>query len=209
MQGGEQMSDAKFFSRGTKAGFVIAALLFAAGLVYFTKCRMTRVETLPPIKVRRTTAKFPDSVSLSRRSVDPSIRDHLLDGDFRVVNRWHAIPEKWRSTFGSSFVSSEGATVRGDAIDMADPDQPFQVSDSIVPGLSFRRLVFAGLSPKRAFIYYQHGGSMYPAYCLAVMDAGTSGDLWVGEARRASRNLEDLRSMLSRGLFDDTSGSGC
>jgi hypothetical protein len=42
-----------------------------------------------------------------------------------------------------------------------------------------------------------------------VMDYAEGKTLWMGESRKAVRTLDDLRFMLSRGLFYDTAGPAC
>jgi hypothetical protein len=210
MQGVQEMKQTKTFSRRSKVGFSIAAaFLLACGVAYMTLLKIPKEETLPEVGIKQTIHEFPESVFLKARPAADSVRDHLLDGDFKVVNHVQAIPQTWRSIFDSSFVDIHGLPTKGARVEMADPGQPFQSSDALVPGLPFRRLVLAGLSSQKCFIYYQHGGSMYPSYCLAVMDYGSNSMIWVGESRKVARSLSDLRFMLSRGLFEDTGGPGC
>ena len=108
-----------------------------------------------------------------------------------------------RSTFDSSFAHNLGAAASSKEIELANPGQMFQSSDALIEGAPFRRLEFAGLGTGRCFVYYQHGGTMYPRFCLAVMDNANGKMLWVGEARKQARNLDQLRKMLLRGDFMD------
>ena len=204
------MKQTKSFSRRSKVGFSIAAaFLLACGVAYMTLLKIPKEETLPEVGIKQTIHEFPESAFLKTRPAADSVRDHLLDGDFKIVNHVQAMPEPWRSIFDSSFVDIHGSATKGAGVEMADPGQPFQSSDALVPGVPFRRLVFAGLGAQRGFIYYQHGGSMYPSYCLAVMDYGSKSMLWVGESRKVARNLSELRFMVSHGLFEDAGGPGC
>jgi hypothetical protein len=204
------MKQKRRFSRRYKVGLGIAAtLLLAFGIGYMALRNTAKEKTLPEFGVGEAVHEFPDSVFLRTKPIADSLRAHLLDEDFKIVSHTEAIPQTWRSIFDSSFVDIHGLATNGARVEMADPGQRFQSSDALVPGLPFRRLVFAGLSPQKSFIYYQHGGSMYPSYCLAVMDYGSKSMVWVGESRNVARSLSDLRFMLSRGLFEDTGGPGC
>jgi hypothetical protein len=203
------MSHEKHLTGTAKVTAILAGVLVVCGLAWAAWYRFTRVELAPDIRVHRETPEFPEDVALARKSASKSVRDHLLDGDFRVVNQIEAVPVPWGAVFDSSFSFPGGTGSRRNKVGMADPGQPFQASDSLRPGLPFRRLIFAGFNAERAFIYYQHGGRMYPSYCLAVMDGDTKGMVWVGEARKEARNLGELRIMVSQGLFDDSPGPGC
>jgi hypothetical protein len=142
-------------------------------------------------------------------SLPSAARDHLLEGSFSIVKLAEKIAPDCRSTFDSSFAHSPGAAASSKEIELANPGQMFQLSDALIEGAPFRRLEFSGLGTGRCFVYYQHGGSMYPWFCLAVMDNANGKMLWVGEARKKARNLDQLRKMLLRRDFMDTSGPVC
>jgi hypothetical protein len=203
------MKGTRSFSRRPKAWFIIAAgLLLFCGLAYLTELKMHKVQTLPEIRMQQTIPEYPEPI-LKTRLAAVSVRDHLLDGDFKIVDRVKSIPEPWRAIFDASFVEIDGSPAKRDRVQSADPGQPIQESDSVVPGLSFRRLIFAGLGVQRTFIYYEHGGGVPHSYCLAVVDVGSGSVVWVGEARKEARNLRELRLMVSGDLFDESPGPGC
>lgn len=160
-------------------------------------------------KTRQSPPEGPNPIHLSTVSAPDGIRNHLLDGDFKIVNRVEEIPENCASVFESSFVSASGAVPKRGEVKLANPGQVFQSSDALVPGAPFRRLEFAGLGSRRCFIHYQSGGKMYPSFCLAVIDYADTRCIWVGECRKKATSLADLRSMLLRRQFGDTAGPTC
>lgn len=186
----------------------IVVLSVAFGILW-AKLRPRSYPSPSETGIRTQVFQPPDSYSLSTRVAPKAARDHLLDANFALVNQVSQIPESCVSPFDSSFTNAEGTRPQNKIV-MADPGKPFQYSDAIVPGLPFRRLVFAGTGPNRCFIYYQHGGAMYPSYCLAIMDTSSSSNVvWVGESRKEADTVRELRSMLSGGEFSDTAGPVC
>ena len=137
----------------------------------------------------------------------PSTRDHLLDGNFKILSKEDAIPAECRSAFYSSF--SPSGIGQLEEFKLADPGQPYQASDALVPGLPFRRLVFAGQQAGRCFVYYKHGGVTNPSYCVAVIDISTNKLLWVGRSFEEASGVQKLRAMLRSGKFQDERGLVC
>ena len=141
----------------------------------------------------------PDNVRLrAAASLPETVSDHLLDGDFTTVREMKLITGGCREIFESSFVSVPGTVPSPQPALMADPGQAFEATDAIQGGLPFRRLEFATLGKGRCAIYYQHGGAMYPRFCLAVMSTKDRKMLLVGETHEHVRNLAGLRGLLSR-----------
>jgi hypothetical protein len=149
----------------------------------------------------------PDPVLLKLSDSAADAHD-LLDGEFSTSGRVSEINGDCMSAFESSFVKTDGTALSG-KVDVADPGQPFQFSDALAEGLPFRQLVLAGMGSKSCFIYYQHGGRMYPSYCLAVMDLGMKKAVWVGESNKKAGTIEELRSELRRRQFSDSTDAGC
>jgi len=171
-----------------------------------------RVKPVPPAPSANELQQSPqadDRPRLSTISLPSTTRDHLLDGSFKLVTLAEKIAPDCSSTFDSSFAHASRAAATPKEIELANPGQKFKSSDALIEGAPFRRLEFAGLETGRCFIYYQHGGTMYPRFCLAVMDNANGKMLWAGEARKQARNLDQLRKMLLRGDFTDTSGPVC
>jgi hypothetical protein len=149
-----------------------------------------------------------DDVHLNEIPMANTASGHQLDGDFKTVYRVSDISRSCWNSFNSSFVSNLGKNLNGE-VPFADPGQPAQYGDSLIPDAPFRQLVFAGQSPRTCFVYFQHGGVNHPSYCLAVMDNAIGKPIWAGEVRKKVRNLRELRSLLSTHQFDDTSGPNC
>lgn len=152
----------------------------------------------------------PDRVQLSTTPSSDQHQNKLLEGDdFRITKKLRDIPEPCFSPFESSFIRTSATDSTAEKVEIADPGQPFQFSDALTPGLPFRRLVLAGLGANSCFIYYQHGGRMYPSYCLAVMAYGHQPKVWVGQSRKEAATVEELRAMLRREEFTVTAGPVC
>lgn len=190
---------------------VLAVIIGIAGVcvvLFLTKVLKPPKESVPlELKVKRTLPEEPDPFHLAAVSAPDSVRRHLLDGAFEVVRRMNEIPASCTSIFESSFVN---ASEKGPKpVPFANPGEAFQSSDAVMPGLPFRRLEFAGLGRSRCFIHYQSGGKMYPSFCLAVVDYANHKTIWVGESQKAATSLEELRLMLLKQRFRDTSGPIC
>jgi hypothetical protein len=189
--------------------FAIAfALLVAGVLLYLTEFKVREAGTFPEITVQPPITDYPEPY-LKTKPAAKYVRDHMLDGDFKIVTQVNIIPEAWRSIFDSSFVEIDGSPAKRTRVELADPGMPIQEGDSVVPGLPFRRLILAGFGAQRGFIYYLHGGGVPHYSCLAVMDGESRRMLWVGRSRKIVRSLEDLRLMVWHGLFDDEGKQGC
>lgn len=137
------------------------------------------------------------------------VRNSLLTGDFSVVKRFANISEECRTSFLSSFASSSSAKLS--SADIADPGAPFQSSDALVAGLPFRRLVFAGERRDECFIYYLHGGKMYPRWCVAIIDKLHGKPVWVGMRVGSipAQTLDELQAQIRAGVFQDDVGPVC
>jgi hypothetical protein len=151
----------------------------------------------------------PDTVHLDAIHVPNSIRDHLFDGNFKIVFRMRDMSQSCWNSLNSSFVGNPKAISKSGDVPFADPGQPAQYGDALIPDAPFRQFVFAGQGPGTCFVYFQHGGANHPSYCLAVFDDAARKPIWVGEARVKVRNLHELRSLLSRNEFYDKSGPLC
>jgi len=132
----------------------------------------------------------------------------MLDERFEVVRRVNEIPDRCKLIFWSSLATLSGSRPKPEEIIVANPGEPFQASDNIVPGLPFRRLEFAGLGTARCFLHYQSGGGP-PSFCLAVIDYQNQKIIWAGDYRYAARDLDELRRWVLQQRFRDTLGRGC
>ena len=210
MSGAEKMNPRQRFPITLKllVFLAVAFLVVLLGVRY--AMRQRQEVALEDVRKNQRMPDEPDHVRLSTIPASSPNRNHLLDGDFKIVNRVRDVAEGCRYIFDSSFVNSSGsAQTTASTINLADPGQEFQTSDDVRPGLPFRRLVLAGLGHKTCFVYYEHGGAMYPSSCLAVMDYSQKRAIWVGESRKKAETVEELRSMLTTGQFADTAGPVC
>ncbi len=186
---------------------VVIVFLIVGGVVGIVEYESAlRTNSVPPPNANDP--QLDSRPLLSTVPLPTATRDHLLDGGFNTVNLFEKISLNCMSAFESSFVSSSGAA-RNSKIELANPGKIFQSSDALIEGAPFRRLEFAGMGTSSCFIYYQHGGTMYPRFCLAIMNNDNQKMLWVGETRKQAHNLDQLRHMLLKGDFIDTSGSVC
>ncbi len=187
---------------------------FAVGIGIFAMVLVVRAwkslrQPIPQLEVKQAVPDIPGSFYLRTVPVPDDVRVHLLDGDFKIVRRVNEIPNSCRLIFESSFMTISGSRAKPGEVSLADPGEPFQASDNIVPGLPFRRLELAGLGGTKCFIHYQNGGQTFVSFCLAVIDYATQQTIWVGESQKVARNMDDLRRMILQLQFGDTAGRAC
>jgi len=125
-----------------------------------------REKPLSPVSPLKEPHQVIDSEGALLRTIPhpSSTRDHLLDGRFRIVTTTEGIPKNCKSIFDSSFTNTPETAANQAEIELANPGQLFQMSDAEIPGVPFRRLVFAGFRAGSCIIYYQHGGTMFLAF---------------------------------------------
>jgi hypothetical protein len=205
------MSSMQHFSKTTKAALLIASIaVLAIGVAwYMTALRPPKTLDLSEIGNKREVPFDPDPGHLNTLAVPEAIRSHLLDGDFALAYHMQDISKGCRVSLNSSFLKHSGATPKNGEINFADPRQPVQYGDVLIPDAPFRQLIFAGQGPKTCFIYYQHSSPNHPTYCLAVMNEADRKAIWVGAARKKAESIAELRSFLSESQFDDTAGLAC
>jgi hypothetical protein len=131
-----------------------------------------------------------------RSGLSTEQRAHLFDGDFAILNGVAALPEPIRNALA----------YREKKLDMANPGQRFNAGD-VVTGLPTRRLVFAGVSGERCFVYFEQGG-IVSSVQLAVFRIVQSGstqnavEIWQGSDQSSpARDLAELRNRLSGDRF--------
>ena len=190
----------------------VVGLLAICGFWYIRAIRTPEVVDLQKIDKERQAKDLefdPDPVHLDAIQAPNSVRSHLFDGNFKIVYQMRDMSQNCWNSLNSSFVSNPKAISKSGDVPFADPGQPAQYGDSLIPDAPFRQLVFAGQGPRTCFVYFRHGGVNHPSYCLAVFDDATRKPIWVGEARVKVRNLRELRSLLSRNQFYDKRGPQC
>jgi hypothetical protein len=130
--------------------------------------------------------------------LSPAERQHVLDGDFKLILKTEAIPDNIKSAYLR--------LSRQPSFAMAEPGQKYQVGDVVVNrSLPFRRLIFAGNSEKKWFIQYERGGRGHTYYvAIFVIDPdGGARFAWGGSGANGAKNLDQLRKMVTAGQFSD------
>ena len=99
------------------------------------------------------------SLAAAARADDAATLDKLFAQPLQTVYRWSEIPPDIRKLVSAPW--------HGESI--ADPGQPFQVSDAVVdPNLPWRRLIFAAHAANVWIVYYERGGIEH-SFHLAVV----------------------------------------
>jgi hypothetical protein len=192
--------------------FLSGAIVVLGGFAFFLWSRTYRPVPPPTVSAQ----KQPELPKSERRPFLHTIhlsdadRNQILEGSFRISTLSQNITSECDSTLQSAFGRfAANAKQPQERVEFAAPSQPFQDTDDLKAALPFRRLLFTGEGSGRCFIYYQHGGVMYPRFCLVVIDEVNKRLIWAGEARKEAHNLSELRTMLSRSDFYDNSGWVC
>jgi len=192
---------------------VSAAAIFEARRAHQIWSASERLPAQLPKPPQLPAGEPPDPIHLNTIPIRSADERHLLDGDFNIVVRMSDLTESCRDIFDSSFFRFSGSAASKEQVKFADPGQDFEATDDLRGGLPFRRLEFAGLSSKTCFVYYEVGGRMGPATCLAIMDYTQGKAIWVGElfgeSTRKVANINQLRNKLSTNQFTDRAGPGC
>jgi hypothetical protein len=130
--------------------------------------------------------KFP------KTEMSQSARERFLQADFTIVKDMKALPLSVLQLF-----TEKG----GSRLLMANPGKNFNVSDVIydksVPRM---RLVFAGVSANKCFVFYEKGGlaHKYILAFFALTSKETTQPLWRGYCEPVA-SIQDLRSRVQDG----------
>jgi hypothetical protein len=134
----------------------------------------------------------------SPAAISKAEKEHILDGVFRPL----ASTEEMSRSLKDAFT----AATRQKAFALANPGQKYQVTDVVEePGLPLRRMVFAGASENKWFIYYEMGGIGH-SYALVVFGRQTDGRvrfLWGGMGSERAADINELRKMIDDGGLSD------
>ena len=116
---------------------------------------------------------FPFATVAQQNQLSATEREHLLDGQFKVVSKTEAIPANVKQAFSK--------IARQPSFAMANPGQKFQATDVVLDRtLPFRRLVFAGAQNDKWFVHYEEGGYVHGYYVVAfkVDSQGDAHFIW-------------------------------
>jgi hypothetical protein len=130
---------------------------------------------------------FLELVSLhSESSITPIKREHILDGDFRIITSVDELLIQMKTTFA-------GLT-KEPVFEMADPGHDYQLTDVIQKGLPRRRLIFAGISREKFFLHYEKGGRGHTYYLVVFTNTPPETMLiWGGTVPRPAASLAELQ----------------
>jgi hypothetical protein len=123
----------------------------------------------------------------SDSSITPIEREHVLDGDFRIITSISELPIQLKTAFA--------ALTKESGFEMADPGHAFQLTDVIgEPGFPRRRLKFAGISPEQMFLHYEMGGRGHAYYLVVFTNSQPETKLiWGGTLPKLASILAQLQ----------------
>jgi len=137
------------------------------------------------------------AVAVGSQALSPllsaSQRAHVKSDRFDVVTSIRGLPLGVRDELQTLF--------GGQALDIAEPGAPFQVTDVIVNAkLPIRRLVAAGCSTDHCLVYYERGGIAHTWQVLLFQwtPAATRFE-WGGMAPNGLASIEDVRNAILSG----------
>ncbi len=126
-------------------------------------------------------------------------RKHLASANLTAVKSVAALPAPVKAALAALY--------HQDKLEMADPDQPFQVGDSIAPGppLPGRRFVFAACDDELCVIHYERGGISHLYYVVAFgLEKGKDPAFrWGARTDGKLADLPALREALAAGKLHE------
>lgn len=132
----------------------------------------------------------PTPILFAKRNMSCVERLAFLAGDYTIMRSVSALPGGIKKLY----------TVKGESrIAMADPGASFQATDVVIDStLPWRRLIFAGVTPDRAFIHYELGGigRSFVVELYDLKSPQSAVGVWRGYYGPA-KSLEDLRRLMS------------
>lgn len=126
-------------------------------------------------------------------------RKRMASGKMTAIKSVAALPAPAKAALAS--------LMRQNKLEMADPDQPFQAGDAIMPGraLPGRRLVFAAVDDSLAVVHYERGGIAHLYYVVAFgLEKGKEPVFhWGARADSRLADLPALREAVGAGKLHD------
>jgi hypothetical protein len=138
-------------------------------------------------------AVFAASQVAAPAALPPSVRAHVKEDRFDVVTSIRGLPLGVRDELQTLFGSQ--------ALDIAEPGTPFQVTDVMVNAkLPIRRLVAAGCSTDHCLVYYERGGiaHTWQVVLFRWSPAATRFE-WGGMAPNGLGSIEAVRNAILSG----------
>lgn len=132
---------------------------------------------------------------LPKLEMAQTARERFMEGDFTIVNNMSALPRPVLRLFTEE---------RGSRLLMVNPGKPFSShfgSDKSIPA---KRLILAGVSDNKCFVFYERGGYviLHVLALFALTTKDTTQPLWIGYCWPVA-DLQDLRSSVSNGQCSD------
>lgn len=124
-------------------------------------------------------------------------RKALLHGQFHIVNKGEHLSSTNRVGLARVF--------HQDALEIADPGQPYQATD-VVSGkmLPGRRLIFAAENSHYCIVHYERGGIAYSCQIVVFKIVKSKAHLvWSALAPGRLAGLAEFRRALTAGRLDD------
>lgn len=165
--------------------------------IYYVE--MTRDDNLPfPTAPTSDSEKLSTTPQVSPAALSKTEEEHILDGVLRPLASTEEMPQALKDAFT--------AATRQKAFALANPGQKYQDTDVVEePGLPLRRMVFAGASENKWFIYYESGGIGH-SYAVVVFGRQRDGRvrfLWGGMSSARAADMNELRKMIADGRCSD------
>ncbi len=147
--------------------------------------------TSPATPIKRAGTAVPTAPDVARLKPVLSRKVPVISSDLRMITTVEQLPNDCTEAIQRQVLPS------GSRFEIANPGDPFQQADSISHSLPFRRLEFGAENPHRCLVLFQHGGTMYPRYCLVAVDRDKGVLDWIGETRRQVKSKNELFFLLS------------
>ena len=156
---------------------------------------MRRTRLLCAIGVSLWAAVGTGNQSAPLVALSGALRAHVTDERFGIVTSIRGLPLGVRDGLQTLFGSQ--------ALDIAEPDAEFQVTDVIVdPKLPIRRLVSAGCSADHCLVYYERGGIVHIWHvALFHWTPAATRFEWGGTAPGGLKTIDDVRNAILSGAI--------
>lgn len=133
------------------------------------------------------------------KRMPPEDRKHLLSEKMMTIKSVGAVPVPVKAALAVLLHQTK--------LVMADPDQPFQAGDAIMPGrtLPGRRLVFAACDDALCVVHYERGGvaHLYFVVALGLEKGKEPAFRWGARVDSKLEDLAALREAVAAGKLHD------
>lgn len=183
-------------SRPSKAVLIglVAVVVALAALLYVRIRFAIPTDKLEPVSGANREPEWPPGdpapIKFAAPNMSSAERREFLNADYRIVRKVADLPAGMQKLY-----TAKG----GSRIAIADPGEKFEATDVITdPDLPRRRLIFAGVTQGRAFIYYEEGGiaHSYIVELFRLESPDIAVGLWSGY-RGPAKNIEELKELVS------------